>query len=191
MRNDQIVASCRAKSCSHKRCSVSTSSALDRSSHTRNAACRMNMRAAAARCLWPPDSLTPLGPTTVSSPFSSCTKSVSSTAARTAWATSSSPASRPSKIFSRNDSLNRLGGDADEQERQTLKELQRSAGQRRVQESAHSQKVDQLEEDIDAEERQTSLHATIWITIARRLMRRPRRMPPVAWSGFRQRYCPC
>ena len=53
---------------SHKARSVSTSSALDRSSITSNSAPRTNMRAAAVRCTWPPESLTPRVPTASPTP---------------------------------------------------------------------------------------------------------------------------
>jgi hypothetical protein len=48
--------------------SVSTSSAEERSSQTSSAGARSNMRAAAARCTCPPESRTPRGPTSVSTP---------------------------------------------------------------------------------------------------------------------------
>ena len=69
---------------SQRSCSVSTSSALDRSSHTSSSGSRISMRAAALRCTCPPESRTPRGPTTVSSPCSSAATSGSSTAWRTA-----------------------------------------------------------------------------------------------------------
>lgn len=58
----------------------------------------------------------------------------------------------PPYIFRQDSAVDRRdllhGGDADEQERQARKELHRSVGQRRVQESVHNQ----LEEDIGAED---------------------------------------
>src|SRR6266487_2398559 len=56
----------RAKRRSQSVRSVSTSRALERSSQTSSSVPRTNIRASAARCIWPPESLTPLVPITAS-----------------------------------------------------------------------------------------------------------------------------
>ena len=53
-----------------------TSNALDTSSKTNSSDALTNMRAAAARCTWPPDSRTPRGPTRVSNPSSRSSRSL-------------------------------------------------------------------------------------------------------------------
>ncbi len=73
-----------AKRRSQNSCSVRTSSALEASSNTSSSGRRANMRAAAERCTWPPESVTPRVPTRVSSPWPSCLRSSSSTARCTA-----------------------------------------------------------------------------------------------------------
>ena len=109
----------------HNCCSVTTSNALERSSNTNNSAWRTNMRAAAARWICPPESLTPRGPTTVSSPWLSKAMSSANTAERSAvhrTASSScpcpppapssgglAPGCAPMSMLSRSVSLNKRG----------------------------------------------------------------------------------
>ena len=69
-----------SKTRSHSVRSVSTSSALERSSNTSSSGSRTNMRAAAVRWICPPESLTPFGPTLVSRPCSNSRRSSSITA---------------------------------------------------------------------------------------------------------------
>lgn len=78
------VDSRRSNTLLHNFCSVSTSRALERSSNTNSSDSRTNIRAAAVRCSCPPESLTPLGPITVSNPLSNVLRSSSSAAAQIA-----------------------------------------------------------------------------------------------------------
>ena len=105
----QVTSRPRAKRRVHSSASVSASSAEERSSKTSSSASRTNIRAAAARWTWPPESFTPRGPTSVSSPRSSAARSGSSTAAWIAASSAAGSSGRPSSRFSRSVSLNSRG----------------------------------------------------------------------------------
>mmetsp|Transcript_3666 Transcript_3666/g.8534 ORF Transcript_3666/g.8534 Transcript_3666/m.8534 type:complete len:111 (+) Transcript_3666:438-770(+) len=67
---EKEVRPCRAssKACCTTR-SLSVSSALVASSNRRTGGSRINARQIATRCFWPPESLEPRGPTSVSQPW--------------------------------------------------------------------------------------------------------------------------